>query len=131
MNKANLTTLSVQLMSSDDDIDDIGNRICEVVKAEFGVDATFSVVPTDADSMEFEQDIVRTPVIEGVINLNYISAYLDVMQTDEFKTYEDAKQTALNLIQSRPKNSLWFALEITSSTGEQMWYWDGRNVYEF
>lgn len=118
-------------MSSDDCINDIGRRVCEVVKTEFGIDAAFSIASDDNDCEEFEQDIVRTPVIEGVINLNYISAYLDVMQTDEFETYEDAKQTALNLITSRPKNALWFALEITSSTGEQMWYWDGRTVYEF
>ena len=127
MEVSNWKTLTVQVNTTDEQAEDIGRRICEVIKTEFGATA----INPDWNDVDTYQDIVRTSVIESLFMVNYINAYGDAMQTDEFKTYDEAKSAAWAAIQNRPLNSRWFKIEISTSNGETRWFWDGKTAYEF
>lgn len=122
-------TLEVQVDTSDDILDDIGSRICEVVKTEFGIEANFSIVGNE--DPECEQDVVHSPMLTDILSLNYINACYDIMESEDFDSYNAAKQRAENLIASRPQGANWLALSISAANGDQLWYWDGKNEYEF
>ena len=129
-NNLNLTQMSLRVNATDEKAGDIGQRLCEVIKTEFGVEATLIKV-CDCDEVDYEQDVVRTSSIEGVILLHYIGAYGDPVRSDEFRSYDAAKAAAEHAVTSRTNKANWYQLEIISSNGSQMWFWDGHTAYDF
>jgi hypothetical protein len=98
-----------------------------VIETEFGATAA----NPSWDDKDTYQDVIMTPVIEGFFMLHYINMCGDAMQTDEFKTYDEAKAAARAAIQNRPLNARWFKLEVATSNGDARWFWDGKTAYEF
>lgn len=129
-NNSNYPKVFVQVNTTHEQAEDIAQRICEVIKTEFGVEAFLLEVATSDDS-DCEQDVIRMPVMEDIILLHYIGAYGDPVQTEEFCNYDDAKKAAENAIASRSNDANWYRLEIISSNGSQLLYWDGMTVYDF